>query len=274
VIYIDDSAEIDLSDARDIPVPGGVTLASGRGNGGSEGALLHNDTLSLSAGGSAVHSWFSTGGPGVRFTGFRLRGSDTEIHSQAYELDNYRGITITHDDCEIDNMEIWGWSHYATGVTNAVGIDIHHNDIHHNRRAGLGYGVVVSGTTGVLIEGNQFDANRHSVAGSGGVGPSYEIRYNWVGPTANGHVFDMHGDGTVSKGNGGAAGNELLIHHNTLTGSSEELVVIRGVPVTGAVIEHNSMPHASASGAIVQSYGTGNFTVANNCFGTAVPICD
>jgi hypothetical protein len=171
-------------------------------------------------------------------------------------------------------MEIWGWSHYATGVTNATGIDIHHNHIHENRRAGLGYGVVVSGTTGVLIEGNSFDANRHSVAGSGGVGPSYEIRYNWVGPTANGHVFDMHGDGTTSKGNGGAAGNELLIHHNTLTGTAEELVVIRGVPVTGAFIHENSLPHASATGAIVQSHGTGNFHVEDNCFGTTVPICD
>jgi hypothetical protein len=274
VIYIEDTAEIDLGETHDIEVPGGVTLASGRGNAGSEGALLYDDTLSLSAGGSKVWSFFLTAGPGVRFTGFRFRGSDTEIHGEAYELDNYRGISIAHDDCEIDNMEIWGFSHYATGVTDATGIDIHHNDIHHNRRAGLGYGVVVSGTTGVLVEGNRFDANRHSVAGSGGVGPSYEVRYNVVGPTANGHVFDMHGDGTTSKGNGGAAGNELLIHHNTLTGTSEELVVIRGVPVTGAFIEHNSMPHASASGAIVQSYGTGNFNVADNCFGTTTPLCD
>lgn len=274
VIYVDDAAEIDLSDTHDIVVPGGVTLASGRGNAGSQGALLFNAKLALSAGGSKVWSWFSTGGPGIRFTGFRLRGSDTEIHSQAYELDNYRGISIAHDDCEVDNMQLWGWSHYAIGVTKAKGIDVHHNHIHHNRRAGLGYGVVVTSTSNVLIEGNEFDANRHSVAGGGGIGPSYEARYNWVGPTANGHVFDMHGDGTVSKGNGGAAGYELLIHHNTATGSSQELVVIRGVPVKGAFIEHNSMPHASAATAIVQSYGTGNFHVADNCFGTTKPICD
>ena len=43
---------------------------------------------------------------------------------------------------------------------------MHHNFIHHNQYNGLGYGVC-HGSAYSLIEANLFDANRHSIAGTG-----------------------------------------------------------------------------------------------------------
>jgi hypothetical protein len=270
VVYIDDAADIDLSDQWDILVRGGVTLASGRGRDGSAGALVHSDTLTLSPGGYAEKHLLRTTGPGVRFTGFRLRGSDTEIHAETKVFDAYRGITLEHDDCEIDNMEVSGFSGWGTGVISSAGADIHHNSIHHNRRYGLGYGVIVSNTASALIEGNLFDFNRHSIASNGGPGPSYEARYNIVGPTGNGHAFDMHLKNRF-------AGDELRIHHNTFQITSERAVHILGIPATGAWIEHNSLAHEEGSDGILQSGVVGdpvNFYVADNCWGTVEPICE
>ena len=47
VVYIDDNAVIDMTDTTDTPINAGVILASGRGNGSSDGALLHYDTKNM-----------------------------------------------------------------------------------------------------------------------------------------------------------------------------------------------------------------------------------
>src|SRR5690606_3994292 len=45
VVYVDDAAEIDLTDKHDVVIPGGVTLASGRGRNGSEGGLICSNAM-------------------------------------------------------------------------------------------------------------------------------------------------------------------------------------------------------------------------------------
>lgn len=169
VIYVNDSAEIDLTFERNIIIPANVTLASGRGRAGSSGALLYSKNISIGTGNtSETFQLFKTGGNGVRITGIRLQGPDTEIGNSAYEFSNSRGIYSVHD-VEVDNSELSGWSHCAVCLyytPGSVTPYIHHNFIHHNRRSGLGYGVVLAYGANSLIEANIFDWNRHSIAGT------------------------------------------------------------------------------------------------------------
>ncbi len=69
IIYVDDNAEIDLTGKEKIVIPGGVTIASGRGKGDSQGGMIFSnkqDTRPL----------FLTGGDNIRLTGLRVRGPD------------------------------------------------------------------------------------------------------------------------------------------------------------------------------------------------------
>jgi len=104
-----------------------------------------------------------------------------------------QGIMGSHPGLEVDNCELFGWSHAAIGSgPEAKGTHIHHNYIHHCHRAGLGYGVCLDGSD-ALIEANRFDNTRHAIAGTGVPGTAYEARNNWHGPNIKGHNFDMHG---------------------------------------------------------------------------------
>src|SRR5262249_36626621 len=137
VVYISDNAEIKL-DLITLPikVPAGVTIASGRGKNGSNGALLFTDTKNLGA------RAFDVMGSDVRLTGFRLRGPDPYIHAASYSLPNSDGITVESTNLTIDNCELAQWSHAAIYLMpSASGAIIHHNNFHHNRRHGLGYAV-------------------------------------------------------------------------------------------------------------------------------------
>ncbi len=70
-----------------------------------------------------------------------------------------------HAGLEVDNCELWGWSHSAVSLFEGERHRIHHNHIHHNQRHGLGYGVTLNRGE-VEIEYNLFDWNRHSIAGA------------------------------------------------------------------------------------------------------------
>jgi len=186
VIYLEDAAEIDLSGHAAIDLPGGVTLASGRGRGGAEGGLITCDTF--------AYPLFVTRGDGVRLTGLRLRGPNPDIGDHDYDLVAHSGaISSRFGGFEVDNCELWAWGTSAISLGQGAGdARVHHNSIHHTRRAGLGYGVVLDRASAV-IEGNVFDACRHHIAATGRPGTSYEARYNLVLEHANGHGFDMHG---------------------------------------------------------------------------------
>ena len=184
VIYVADDACVDLTAYSDISIPGNVTLAGGRGRDGSEGALIYTHTVESTR-------LFRTAGPNARVTGLRLEGSHPgrERLTQRPTL-----MGIYHPNVEVDNCEIFAWSCAAVGVGSGAleGAWVHHNYIHHNQRAGLGYGVSL-GRTHVLIEGNLFDFCRHAVASSGVPYSGYTARYNVHLENTISHVFDMHG---------------------------------------------------------------------------------
>ena len=268
VVYVNDNAEINVTGEQEIVIPGGVTVASGRGRGSSEGALLYSNELSMSP-------LFLAGGEKVRVTGLRLRGPDqkrrTELmrklykEGKYYSIPNSDGIISTHPNLEVDNCELWGWSHAAVFLKRgALTAHIHHNNIHHNQRSGLGYGVCLD-QADALIEANLFDWCRHHIAGTGRPGTSYEARYNLVLENANGHSFDMHG-GRDRKDGTDIAGDLIKIHHNTFRATSVRAFVIRGRPQQSAQIHHNWFLHSDTKRAIAQTNAVGNMNVYRNQF--------
>jgi hypothetical protein len=268
VLYVSDYAEIDVTGEQEIVIPGGVTVASGRGRGGSKGALLYSEEL-------ATSPLFLAGGEKVRVTGLRLRGPDQErrteqmrkLHKEGryYSIPNSDGIISSCPGLEVDNCELWGWSHAAVFLKRgALKAHIHHNNIHHNQRSGLGYGVCLD-QADALIEANLFDWCRHHIAGTGRPGTSYEARYNLVLENANGHSFDMHG-GRDRKDGTDIAGDSIRIYHNTFKATGVPAFVIRGQPQQSAKIHHNWFLHSGPDKAIRQTNASGNMNVYQNQF--------
>ncbi len=269
-VYVEDSAQIDLTGRKDLRIGEGVILASGRGRDGSEGGLLFATDL----GASPV---LLAGGQGVRVTGLRLRGPDdqrrteqmAELHKQGkyYSIPNSDGIVCSHSGLEVDNCEIWAFSHAGVFLKEgATGAHIHHNSIHHCQRSGLGYGVCLDRGDAV-IEANRFDWCRHHIAGTGRPRTNYEARYNVVGPNANGHSFDMHG-GADRKDGTDIAGDRISIHHNTFKAGSVRAVLIRGKPRQICEIHHNRFAHADAAAAVGQTNARENLRVFSNVYAT------
>jgi hypothetical protein len=266
VVYVEDDAEIDLSGEKAIVIGPGVTLASGRGRGDSQGALLFSNDL-------AASPLFLVGGEGVRVTGLRLRGPDQQRRTEQmrklykegryYSIPNSDGIICSHPGLEVDNCEVWGWSHAGVFLkAGATKAHIHHNNMHHNQRSGLGYGVCLD-RADALIEANLFDWCRHHIAGTGRPGTSYEARYNLVLENANGHSFDMHG-GADRKDGTDIAGDLISIHHNTFKATSVRAIVIRGKPTVSTEIHHNWFGHSGSGKAIAQTNASGNMNVRSN----------
>ena len=260
IVYVDDSAELNMTGQQKIIIPGGVTLASGRGKDGSRGARIFSTALE-------TFPLFQAGGPDVRLTGLRLEGPDPErrteqmaqLYSEGayYSIPNSRGIQSTHPRLEVDNCEVYAWSH--AGVYLMAGAShghVHHNHMHHNQRSGLGYGVVLDRSNAV-IEANLFDWCRHHIAGTGRPGTSYEARYNLVLENANSHSFDMHGGADRDDGTD-IAGDTILIHHNTFRATDVFAVVIRGRPTDIADIYNNWFLHQDAAKAVRQTNATEN----------------
>jgi len=266
VVYVADDAEIDMSGQENVAIPAGVTLASGRGKEGSKGGLLFSTALK-------TFPLFRAGGDGVRVTGLRLRGPDPErrteqmreLHKEGkyYSIPNSDGLQCACPGLEVDNCELSAWSHAAVSLRKgAVKARIHHNDIHHNQRSGLGYGVCLDEAE-ALVEANRFDYCRHHVAGTGRPGTSYEARYNLILEHANGHSLDMHG-GADRKDGTDVAGDRIMIHHNTFRAADVPAVVIRGKPREACEVHHNWFPHPDPARAVRQSNSEGNVDVRRN----------
>ena len=274
VVAVADAAEIDLTAAvrgrKGVwAIPAGVTLSGGRGRKGSPGGLIFSDEMKTSP-------LFRIGGAGVRLTGLRLRGPDGEIREKElrrriregtyYGLPTSAGVHCDRARLEVDNCELSCWSHAGVYLRKGgTAARVHHNHIHHCQRLGLGYGVCLNATDG-LVEANRFDHCRHHIAGTGRPGTSYEARWNLVGLGANGHSFDMHG-GRDRKDSTDVAGTEIHIHHNTFRATNVPAIVIRGRPERLARIHHNWFLHTSLARAVRQTNTTGNVQVSDNRFG-------
>ena len=115
---------------------------------------------------------------------------------------------------------------------------------------------------------NLFDANRHSIAGTGRTGSGYEARHNVeLGRTLS-HCFDMHG-GRDRKDGTDVAGSWMHVHHNTFRASGRRAIVIRGTPEREVVIDHNWFRHRTERGAIRCEDGV---TVCDNAWGRPNPV--
>ncbi len=278
-LYLDGEAEIDCTERVYIEqlvleVAEGITLASNRGEGESQGALIYSDCLK-------TRPLFRTMGPNVRFSGLRIAGPNPkrclEHHRRSFGIDPqwkgglgrdyyYKfpisdGIEACHSNLTVDNCELGGWSHTAICLKEGKGHHIHHNFIHHNQYNGLGYGVSHDRAFS-LIERNCFDSNRHSIAGTGNSGSGYEACHNIELGDSLSHCFDMHG-GRDRKDGTEIAGTWMKVHHNSF-GSSETALVVRGKPDEGTTIENNWFYHHSEEQAISAE---GEVRSSDNAFG-------
>jgi hypothetical protein len=239
VVFVDGNAEIDCTtrvyiEKLVIEIPEGVTLAGDRGQNGSRGAMIRSDAF-------ATRPLIRAVGPNVRITGLRIRGpnpkrhlehhrrsfSEGRGHEYYYKFPVSDGIMCEHPGLEVDNCEIAGWSHAGVFLQGGEGHRIHHNFIHHNQYQGLGYGICHDEAVS-RIDHNLFDFNRHSIAGTGRPGTSYEAANNVELGDSLSHCFDMHGGRDRGDGTD-IAGTWIRIHHNTFR-APQTPIVIRGTP--------------------------------------------
>ena len=269
VVWIAGDARIDMTGAPTLCIPGGVTLASDRGVDGRPGGLIFVDS-------TISRPTLSACGDDVRVSGIRMFGHEStecppEWNSPSRSectgdiagdsncrdcMPRSRAIRATDvDRLEVDNCELAGWTYGGVEIARAQDVHVHHSEIHHNQRQGLGYGVVLSGIgneASALVDHNRFDYNRHSIAGSGAIGQSYEARDNLVLGHANGHVFDMHGISESASydpaehGPESVAGTNMRIHRNIVLHDDRATLVVRGRPTEGSWLYDNCLAHTSA----------------------------
>lgn len=278
IIFIPAEIEIDCTarvyiEKLVLEVPAGVTLAGTRGQGDSLGALLCSDALK-------TPTLIRAAGPGVRITGLRIRGPNPKRYldhqrrasggkrgsDYYYKFPTSNGIATAFPRLEIDNCEISAFSHAGVRLQRGDEHLIHHCFIHHCQQAGLGYGIAHD-TASSIIERNLFDSNRHSIAGTGRPGCSYEARHNVELGTSLSHCFDMHG-GRDRKDGTHIAGTRILIHHNTFR-APERPVAIRGVPQEACRVYANWFPHHT--GPLEAVRASAKTEVGENRYSTSRP---
>lgn len=272
VVFIPGNLIIDMTtfiyiDKIMLKIPKGVTLASDRGNNGSEGAQITSDSLD-------TPGMIQIDGPDIRISGIRLQGPNSKRyldhhkrafgpggpgHTYYYKFPTSRGILTKFGDLEIDNCEISAFAGAGVSLQKGTGNHIHHNLIHKCQYNGLGYGVSHDEASS-LIEFNLLNENRHSLAGTGRPGCGYIARHNVELGISLSHNFDMHG-GRDRKDNTTIAGTTMEMYNNTFLGP-QRAVVIRGVPQDKCDVHHNWMPtHKDAAAAVraeEKTYATNN----------------
>lgn len=276
LVRVPTDATLDLSGEWTIRVPDGVTLASGSQEDGGYGAVLET-----TGGDEAPERGLQKLdlGAGARITGFQIRGHHHEYVNPIEEHDGdyyaHRGSGVrVGTNAVVDHNDISGWTYASVWAEDNA--HVHNNYIHHNVWDTLGYGVVVpAGDNMPVIEHNEFDYNRHAIAGGGGPEVGYVARHNVVGPHWFGAQFDMHGDGGMV----GIAGNEIVIRDNIFEGthtvpektrnpnSAVPAIHIRGTPETGVWVEDNRFYHEDRDSAYQQTDGPHRAHFSNNTYG-------
>ncbi|MEW6356672.1 MAG: right-handed parallel beta-helix repeat-containing protein [Planctomycetota bacterium] len=251
VVFVPDGVEIDLTGEKNIVIPGGATLAGTRGLNGSLGARIFTNV-------KESYTLMRTGGYDVRVTGLRFEGPYGGTDRVGFDT---QFLSIVQSNALVDNCEIYNFNTVGVGVASgAIRVQIHHNHIHHCTKGGLGYGVSTS-SSDVHIIANRFNECRHHIASSGSPGSGYEAAWNFVGPDAISHHFDMHG-GRDRGDSTDIAGDWMHVHHNTFQGKQRH-VVIRGVPCQGAEVHHNWFSEPAEKKVV----SGGNTKVYRNVYG-------
>jgi hypothetical protein len=184
----------------------------------------------------------------VRITRLQITGHSRAL-SRWFSPTPHMGIVI--DDAGpviIDHNKLSNWTNAAINVQHAhapknwacpkvdtparpENVRIVRNFIHHNARAGLGYGVVVGGDGYAHITGNTFLMNRHAIAADGQAGDGYSAWFNLVMSNVPSYGtfrreeadFDMHGSDKSPHHTGGIGGGAVEIARNTFLGTDGRL---------------------------------------------------
>lgn len=252
VIKLDNQAFLDLSDEGPIVIKKRITLKGIREEGKGRPVLTSwKKPLPL----------ISVQADGVIIEGLKIEGVETDAKKKeiidlnkqgkkgVYAFPVTRGIHVLANDVVIKDCEISGFSHAAIFAENAVNLLVEDNFIHHNQRWGLGYGVSLHLLSTAKIFNNKFNYNRHSIAGSGSPGQSYEAAYNWFGKNHSDSPLDMHGG--KDRGDGTQiAGKVVYIHHNTIRDAINPAFIHRGIPQDFVIFEHNNLEHNEDSNVI------------------------
>lgn len=214
LVWIPDDAAIDIT-GRTLDVY--ATVASSRGQGDSEGALVYSNDK-----GKDSHAFNAGSGNGQvqlrgngRIVGFRLRGfahnywnnrehpgyipmapGDTRAARDAWRSTRLaRGIRPHSSNVRVENMEVYGWSycgmHIGSGSTS-YNPRVWWCHFHDNMMTSYGYGVdVVRGRPDIRY--CYFNAHRHAIAGFGFYDCSFVLQDCVFGPSASSFQVDMHG---------------------------------------------------------------------------------
>lgn len=257
-IYIGNNAVLNCSGlTKSLYIPAGVTLASGLrfdqnfSSAASPGARLYLGTSTLS-------SLIRILGDSVTIRGLKIHGPDRNIDGTQPITCGIKVVDFSH--LTVDHCEIAGWSYAGINFFNSKAGRVSNSYIHHNRRNGLGSGILLDSATDLVADRNLMDNNRHCIAGSGHRTQSYEVKnsilrmteaypYNWS-------LLDMHGECEMRNGttfpNSAYAGKKVWIHHNSIRSGSKPAIVIRGIPITQSQIQYNTFDHASVDKAVIQ----------------------
>lgn len=258
IIYIADNATLVCNSlTKSLYIPAGITIASGLrfdanfSSTGTSGAKLCLGTATLS-------SLLRVMGDSVTIRGLRILGPDRNIDGTSPIS---CGIKIVDNkSLSVEHCEIAGWSYAGINFLNSKFGKVFNSYIHHNRRKGIGYGILLDSAAEVVADRNLFDNNRHCIAGSGHRTQSYEVKNSILRMTEpypyNSSLFDMHGECEMRNGTtfptSTYAGRKIWIHHNSIRYSSKPAIVIRGIPAVASYIEYNTFDHAAIDKAVVQ----------------------
>jgi hypothetical protein len=269
-LFFKNGIEIDLTNLANIRIPGGVSLV---------GTTVNNDNFrdypllfTHSVPGLArIEPLFLADGDDIYISGLRFRGTTSETGEyDAAQLPGSVGVSSNgHNRIIIENCEFYYWR-FSAILFDGDSRDNHvrNNYIHHNRQAGLGYGVTIGQGSYAAIEHNRFDYNRHDISGNGLPGSGYTARFNRIGRNGTSHSFDMHG-GADRNDNTDIAGCCIIIENNEFFMRNHWAIAIRGIPEQHAIIKNNTF-HGERNhvrnAAVKQVNSYGNIFVGPNQF--------
>lgn len=243
-ILIQSAITIDMTGEDTIIIDKPLTISSDQGFNFKRATIINKDKKTI----------FKITGNHVTFRNLKIEGYQKDTKKKeilAYNKRNkttkgvYRhpvtkGIHVTGNHFSFIQSEIAGFSHAAIYADGARGVFIQKANIHHNQRWGLGYGLCLNQNATAQIIDSDFDYNRHSIAGSGHAGQSYEVSYSTFGDNHSGTPLDMHG-GKDRKDGTTIAGHTVSIHHNLIQEKDHYIFTHRGVAQKYVIISNNSL---------------------------------